>query len=54
MQKRFDPAAGTNDENVRYGLSPTDIGFRRNLDCPASAPLRQIVRIEEGRISGSS
>jgi hypothetical protein len=23
-------------------------------DCPASAPLRQIVRIEEGRISGSS
>jgi hypothetical protein len=32
MQKHFDPAAGTNDENVRYGLSPTDIGFRRNLD----------------------
>jgi hypothetical protein len=23
-------------------------------DCPASAPMRQILRIEEGRISGSS
>jgi hypothetical protein len=23
-------------------------------ECPASAPLRQILRIEEGRISGSS
>jgi NAD(P)-dependent dehydrogenase (short-subunit alcohol dehydrogenase family) len=24
------------------------------VECPASAPMRQILRIEEGRISGSS
>jgi hypothetical protein len=27
---------------------------RENADCPPSAPMRQIGRIEEGRISGSS
>jgi hypothetical protein len=29
-------------------------GFRRPPDCLASAPMRQILRNEEGRISGSS
>jgi len=36
---------------------PADIRQALNVkegDCPASAPIRQIGRVEEGRISGSS
>jgi len=29
-------------------------GITYKLQCPASAPMRQIGRVEEGRISGSS
>ena len=30
------------------------LAAEKNLSCPASAPMRQIRRVEEGRISGSS
>jgi len=32
----------------------SSIGYLSPIDCPASAPMRQKRRVEEGRISGPS
>jgi hypothetical protein len=38
----------------RLVVDEDHIGWYRGLLCPPSAPMRQIGRVEEGRISGSS
>ena len=60
----FVPKAIVTDKLRSYGAALREIGFsglheqglraNNRAECPPSAPMRQIGRVEEGRISGSS
>ena len=58
MQSRFPSLAGTAKDEFARRVEQAILDFdARAFDvsgCPPSAPMRQIGRVEEGRISGSS